>query len=69
MTGHHHSVTPSLDAPLGKEVTFVNENEKNENDVKEYEAPEVFELGPADELTHGRCGDWPDALNRWIFTP
>jgi len=48
----------------------MNENEKNEN-VKEYEAPEVFELGQADELTHGRpIGDWPDGLmDRWTFAP
>jgi len=42
----------------------------NENETKEYEAPEVFELGHAGELTHGRDGDWPDALtNRWIWAP
>jgi hypothetical protein len=41
----------------------------NENEVKDYEAPEVLDLGQADELTHGRCGDWPDSLNRWIFAP
>jgi hypothetical protein len=49
----------------------MNETERNENEVKEYETPEVFELGQADELTHGRWdGDWPDALpNRWMFAP
>jgi hypothetical protein len=47
----------------------MNENEIQENETKDYEAPEVFELGQADELTHGRCGDWPDALNRWILAP
>jgi hypothetical protein len=47
----------------------MNQNEMNENEVKEYEAPEVFELGQADDLTHGRGGDWPDALTRWLFVP
>jgi len=45
----------------------------NENEIvaNEYEAPEVFELGQAEELTHGNLrGDWPDGLdNRWIFAP
>lgn len=46
----------------------MNENEINET---EYEAPEVFELGQADELTHGKpIGDWPDGLpNRFTFAP
>ena len=49
----------------------MNENEMNANDVKEYEAPEVFEVGRAEELTDGRpFGDWPDALpNGWTFAP
>jgi len=49
----------------------MNENEMKESEVKEYEAPEVFELGEADELTHGRIiGDWPDGLNnRFTFAP
>lgn len=49
----------------------MNENERNENEVKDYEAPEVFELGQAEELTHGkRFGDWPDGLmDRWTFAP
>jgi len=46
----------------------MNENELN---AQEYEAPEVFELGQAEELTHGRVlGDWPDGLdNRFTFAP
>jgi len=46
----------------------MNENELN---VQEYEAPEVFELGQAEELTHGRVlGDWPDGLdNRFTWAP
>jgi len=47
----------------------MNENATKENEVKEYETPEVFELGQADELTHGGGGDWPDGLNRWMFAP
>jgi hypothetical protein len=48
----------------------MNENEMNANDVKEYEAPEVFEVGRADELTHGRGDDWPDGVNtRWTWAP
>jgi hypothetical protein len=40
----------------------------NENETKEYEAPEVFELGQADELTQGRpLGTWPDGLDN-LFT-
>ena len=46
----------------------MNENEMKD-EVKEYEAPEVFELGQADELTHGRDGDWPDALVNFRFAP
>jgi len=48
----------------------MNENEKDEN-VKEYEAPEVFELGQADELTHGGIqGDWYDGImDRRIWAP
>jgi hypothetical protein len=47
----------------------MNENQMNETE-KEYEAPEVFELGQAEELTHGRnFGDWPDGLDKWIFAP
>jgi len=48
----------------------MNENERNETHGKDYEAPEVFELGQAEELTHGRGGDWPDGLpDRWIWVP
>jgi len=42
----------------------------NEEQTKEYETPEIFELGRADTLTHGRClCDWPDTLQRYIFVP
>jgi len=46
----------------------MNENEIKEN---EYEAPEVFELCQAEELTDGKMlGDWPDGLpNRFTFAP
>ena len=49
----------------------MDENEMKENETQEYEAPEVFELGQADELTHGKIpGDWPDGLpNRFTFAP
>jgi hypothetical protein len=49
----------------------MNENEIRENETKDYEAPEVFELGQAGELTQGRIfGDWPDGLdNRFTFAP
>lgn len=48
----------------------MNENERNENEVQEYEAPEVFELGRAEELTHGHRGDSDDGLNgRLMFAP
>jgi len=49
----------------------MNENKMNENEVKEYEAPEVFQLGQAEELTDGHLpGDWPDGMvNRWVFAP
>lgn len=43
-------------------------DEQKDNEMKEYEAPEVFELGMAEELTHGKMGDWPDGL-RFIFAP
>ena len=41
----------------------------NENEMNEYEAPEVFELGQAEDLTHGKImGDWPDGMqNRFTF--
>jgi len=36
----------------------------NENETKEYEAPEVFELGEAGELTQGKhFGTWPDGMD------
>ena len=46
-------------------------SEINEIEMNEYEAPEVFELGEAEDLTHGRLiGDWPDGLtNRFTFAP
>jgi hypothetical protein len=49
----------------------MNDNEMKESEAKEYETPEVFELGQAEELTHGKpMGDWPDGLNnRWTFAP
>ena len=44
----------------------------NANEMNEYEAPEVFELGQAEELTDGRpLGDWPEGppLYKWTFAP
>lgn len=50
----------------------MNENEIKANETKDYEAPEVFELGQAEELTDGRpLGDWPEGPpgNKWTFAP
>ena len=48
----------------------MNEHEMNETETKTYETPEVFELGQADELTHGAHGDWDDGLLfKYIFAP
>jgi len=42
----------------------------NEEQNNEYESPEIFELGEAETLTQGHnFGNWPDGLDKWIFTP
>jgi hypothetical protein len=39
-----------------------------EEQVEEYQTPEVFDLGAAAELTFGRhFGTWPDGLDGWTF--
>jgi hypothetical protein len=35
---------------------------------EEYQAPEVFDIGAAEELTFGKNdGTWLDSLNGWTF--
>ncbi len=39
-------------------------------ELNDYETPEVFDLGPAESLTLGRPDlDWPDSITGWKFIP